>query len=297
MKWWSAALGVLFLQTLSFGQEKESGFQEGLLWKIEKKGQSSASYVFGTIHMIPKEKYFLPPGFNVAFNKCSRIFMEIDMDDMNDLSKIMGIMDKVFMEDDKKLSDLLQEEEYSKIKDYFDHMGLPMMMLDRMKPLFLNALAGTDGNPMALKDGSYKSYEMELSQMAEKSNKELLGLETIDFQLSIFDKIPYKVQAKMLFDAVSADSSKSDHTDVMFDQYVKQDLHQMSESIETGDLSLKPYLSLLLFERNKDWIPKMKAEMEKGSCFFAVGAGHLGGQGGVLQLLSNEGYSISRVKE
>ncbi len=296
MKWWSAIAGILFIQTLAIGQQREARFKEGLLWKVEKPGQSTISYVFGTIHMIPKEKYFLPSGFDAAFKQCPRIFMEIDMDDMNDLGKIMGIMDKVFMDDELRLSDLLKQEEYEKIKNYFDQMGLPMMMLERMKPLFLSALAGTDGNPMALKEGSFKSYEMELSQMAEKNNKELLGLETIDFQLSIFDKIPYAVQAKMLLDAIAADTSKNDQTDLMFDQYTKQDLEQMSESVEKEDSSLNPYLDVLLFERNKNWIPKMKLEMEKGSCFFAVGAGHLGGHKGILQLLADEGYIVSRMK-
>lgn len=285
----------LFSSVLTAQVRPSPELSEGLLWRIEHPECNQPSYLFGTIHMIPAEHFFLPEGFSKAFSASSKVYMEINMDELSSLENLMGLMDKMLMKDDTTLSDLLHENDYATIESYFKKSGLPLALFERFKPMFLSALLSVDGSPIDLKGGSIKSYELELSKMAKEESKELAGLETLDFQLSIFDSIPYAVQAKLLLESVVKSEDKSAPLEEIYQYYIKEDLAKMVEQVETSDPTLTPYLEMLVYKRNENWIPNIIEAMRSGSCFFAVGAGHLGGEKGLLNLMKKNGFKIYRV--
>lgn len=271
--------------------------EKGLLWEIQGPGLSKPSYLYGTIHIINSEDYFLPSGTMAAFDGAKKVFFEIDMKEMSDISKLMGMMNKLFMKDGKTLKDLVTEEEYAMIGDHFKKMGLPIFMLERMKPMFLSVFAYGDMDPSGLKNGNMKSYEMEFMEMAKNTSKETGGLESIDFQIGLFDEIPYEAQAKMLVDAIkSSDVGSNDEFKKMTQLYVTQDIQGMIASISEEGSSVAGFEDKLLNDRNKNWIPQIIEESKKQPTFFAVGAGHLGGPMGVINLLRKSGYTLKPVK-
>jgi len=126
---------------------------------------------------------------------------------------------------------------------------------------------------------------------------ETAGLESIEYQMSIFDSIPYKAQARMLVDAVNAEqdttSNMSTQMDDMITTYKAQDLKALHSLLGNDKFGLEEFEDVLLIQRNKNWIPIMKEQIMEMPTFFAVGAGHLGGQEGILALLRAEGYSLT----
>jgi uncharacterized protein len=288
----SIILFFLSLVQIAWSQSSEKGIENALLWKIEGKGLPTPSYLFGTIHMIPAQDYFLPQGMEKVLTQVTSMYFEIDMDEMNDMSVLLGLMDKILMQNDTSLSDLLNTEEYTRIEHYFDSKGLPLAMFDRIKPLFASALVGVDGDAFGLNDGRYKSYELELAAIANSKNIKIEGLESMDFQLSIFDSIPYAVQAEMLYNAVNASGENQKQMTQMVEYYKQQNLQHLNKTLTAEDHEFLPYMEMMLYNRNMNWIPIMKTKMKEGACLFAVGAGHLGGQRGVIQLLRNEGYKV-----
>lgn len=293
-------LSIAFL-TISCGSLKNASDQgitydkldNALLWKITGQ-DAQESYLFGTIHIIDAESFFYPEGLLSALETCDKIMFEIDMNDMNDMGAQMELMQKATMKGDQSLSDLISEEDYELVKAHFEKMGLPLFMFERLKPMFLTVFAG-DMDPKGLQTGTMKSYEMELVKIGNDKKMETGGLETIDYQLSVFDSIPYVEQAQMLVDAIKMGSSDSDYLDEMIGVYVKQDLNRMVEMFTEEDSDIEGYEDVLLINRNKNWIPLMESEMKVQSCFFAVGAGHLGGKDGVIHLLRQQGYSLTPV--
>jgi uncharacterized protein len=267
--------------------------QDALLWKIEHKDLPEPSYLFGTIHMIPQEDFFLPSGLEDAFDKSDRVVFEIDMDKMSDMGSMMGMMSSLMMKDGMSLKKLLTAEEYKEVSDYFEGMGLPMMLLNNVKPMFLSMLADMSMDPAAMGSGDIKSYEMELYDMANEEGKKVGGLETMEYQMSLFDKIPYEDQADMLLDAVRGVSVESDMFEETVELYKHQDIEAMVSMI--GESDEGDYEDVLLNDRNHNWIPLMINRMQKGSVFFAVGAGHLGGDQGVIRLLRKEGYEVTPI--
>jgi len=267
--------------------------QDALLWKIERKDLPEPSYLFGTIHMIPQEDFFLPSGLEDAFDKTDKVVFEIDMDKMSDMGSMMGMMSSLMMKDGMSLNKLLTPEEYKEVSAYFENMGLPMMLLNNVKPMFLSMLADMNMDPNAMGSGDIISYEMELYDMANEDGKKVGGLETMEYQMSLFDKIPYKDQADMLLDAVRGVSVESDMFDETVELYKHQDIEAMVSMV--GESDEGNYEDVLLNDRNHNWIPLMIKKMQNGSVFFAVGAGHLGGEQGVIRLLRKEGYELTPV--
>lgn len=268
-------------------------FEPALLWEVTGKTLDQPSYVFGTIHIIGKEEYFLPDGFSEALSASDEVVFEIDIEDMMDLSAQMDLMTKAFMSDGQTIKDLLTVTEYEELKAYFDDMGIPLFFLERLKPMFLTVLTSMDGNLEDMQASS-TSYEFEILAKAKDKNKEIGGLETIEFQIGLFDSIPYKEQAQMLMESIRSQDSDSQQFDEMVRLYKSQNIEAMVTTIG-GDETLSKYEALLLDKRNENWIPTMSEKMAARPTFFAVGAGHLGGPKGVLNLLRLQGYQLKPI--
>ena len=287
------AFSAFFISGTSLAQEAPAATEKSLLWEVSGKGLSAPSYVYGTIHLISRKDFFITEASQKALEASEKVIFEIDLEKMTDPSAMLPMIMQAFMKKDSTLRDLLAPEDYQLIKRHFQELGLPMFLLDRIKPMFLSAL---DPQTMSGAQGEeVTSYEMEFMAIARKSGKPIEGLETAAFQMSMFDSIPYRVQAKMLLETIRSSSPETKEESGSFDQmvelYKKQDIEALQQLMQ-GDQELMAYEQLLLINRNRNWIPTMTKMMREETCFFAVGAGHLGGPKGVLQLLREEGYTV-----
>lgn len=269
--------------------------ENSLLWEVSGNGLTKPSYVYGTIHIIGSEDYFLPKGTLSAIDAADEVIFEIDMNEMTDITSQMGLLKDIFMNDDKTLKDLLTDTDYKVVSDHFEKMGLPLFMFERMKPMFLTVFASTDFDPSGLQNGSMKSYEFEFFEMATKSGKPVSGLETIAFQMGIFDKIPYEKQANMLVESIKNSDVGGTEFAEMVHIYKTQNIDAMVSMISDDESGMGEFEDVLVDGRNKNWIPLMADKMKLKQIFFAVGAGHLGGKNGVINLLKNEGYTLTPI--
>ncbi len=276
-----------------------------LLWRISGPGVTQESYLFGTIHIIPEDDYFLPTGMVAALNDADEVVFEIDPRQMQDPMAIMGLMSKINMRGDTSLEDLLSKEQYDEIEAYFTKSGLPFFLFKKMKPLFLSAMVGQDMQAMpdggGMGSAGTKSYELEMTELAKAADKDISGLETMDFQLGLFDSIPYQGQAEMLYEAVRADKAgESDQGESEMDRvvnmYKRKAIAEMAGSISEEGQGVARFEELLLTRRNQSWVPLIEAKIKGDAAkLFAVGAAHLGGEQGVIALLRREGYVLTPV--
>lgn len=302
---WILPVLFLFIASIARSQPETQApvaeTENALLWEISGKKLSKPSYLFGTIHLIPRADYFLSEKAREAFKKAKRAAFEIDLEETMDIAGLMPMMMKMYMNNDTTLRDLLTQDEYSGVKAHFEKIGLPLGFLERIKPMFLSMLASEDvaasmGKGQS-KESSTTSYEFELLAMAQEQKKEVVGLETAAYQMSMFDSIPYKVQAKMLVDAInSEDATGNDEFSQMVEMYKNQDIQGMQAMMGSSEDGLGKYEDLLLVRRNRNWIPVMEGMMHAEITFFAVGAGHLGGKQGVVNLLREQGYTLKPLR-
>ena len=257
-----------------------------LLWKVSGNGLKKPSFLFGTFHLLCKDDIHFSDQLVKAVKLCDKIYMEMDMDDP---SMLLGSMLYMNMKDGKKLEDLYTPEEYQRLQSYFaDTLKMPVMLLQRAKPYFLVALL----YPRMMQCSNPVGVETELVKMAKEDGKEIRGLETMQFQASVFDTIPYEWQAKELLKNIDSFSVYKDEFDTTLSFYKNQQLNSLKNMINKSEFGSDQYSDLLLNNRNKNWVSQLKEIMKNESVFVAVGAGHLVGDSGVISLLRKEGYKV-----
>lgn len=263
-----------------------------LLWKISGNGLLKPSYIFGTMHILCADDAKLNDSLKNVIKNCDEIYFEIDMTDMMGM---LGAMKYMRMNDDKKLSDLLSNEDYAKVKNYFEKHSsmLPFSMLEHFKPMLISSLIEEDDLPCKTTNG----MELVIMKKAKDENKKINGLENAAFQASLFDSIPYIDQAKELVKYIDSTDEFKKMTTTLAEAYKAQDLNKIEELTMREDPSTASYMDLLLYGRNRKWVSKMK-ELLPGKCLlFAVGAGHLPGKKGLINLLRTNGYTISPITD
>lgn len=264
-----------------------------LLWRISGNGLQKPSYLFGTMHMLCADDIQLSDSLKNAIKNADKVYLEVNM---NDMMQMFGAMSHMTMRDDTTLADLLSKDDYEKVKNYFEKNAgmLPFSMLEKYKPLLVESLI------MEQSPGCTSPIIMDqlVMEQAKKNDKEIKGLETMDFQLSIFDSIPYKYQAQQLVKMVNDAGKNEDDKEMeqLTNTYKQQQLNKLGELTEKEDISMKNFVNLLLYNRNTNWAKKLQSLMAKNSLVVAVGAGHLPGEKGVINLLRKAGYKVEPVK-
>ena len=265
-----------------------------LLWRITGKNTTKPSYLFGTIHMICATDIQLSDSLKIAIHNADKVYLELDMDNMFEM---LGALGKMKMRNDTTLSDLLTKEEYQKVKEYFNKKGglIPFSMLETYKPM----LAASTLMEQNMDCDNMIVMEQLVMEEAKKSSKEIKGLESVNFQMSIFDSIPYTLQAKQLLkyveDEGKGESSGSKELEALTKAYRNQELKKLEDLINS-DQSLGGFNDILLYNRNANWVKKLQTLLSSGSIVIAVGAGHLPGEKGVINLLRKAGYKVEPVK-
>ncbi|MDZ4793911.1 MAG: TraB/GumN family protein [Bacteroidota bacterium] len=291
MKRLSTGLLVTLVSLSAFTQQK--GADNTLLWKISGNGLEKPSYLFGTVHMICKDDAFLSNNLAKAIEDADRVYLELDMDN---LFEMIGAMQKMKMNNDTTLADLLSPAEYKLAKEYFEaHITmLPFSVLETYKPLVASSLL----MEASMVCDEQVAMEQLVMEEAKKKGKRIEGLETMAYQMSIFDSIPYQLQARELLKSISGGDEKSEgdkEFKELMKAYKEQDLEKLGDMISKSDEGMMQYEDVLLGNRNRNWVAKLKNLLPNKSLVIAVGAGHLPGEKGLINLLRKEGYKVTPV--
>ncbi len=265
-----------------------------LLWKISGNGLKKPSYLFGTIHMLCKDDAVLSDSLKSIIKNVKDVYFEVDLDNMFEM---LGVMGKMKMKGDTTLQDLLSAADYEKVKNYFESKEsmLPFSMLETYKPMLAASTLQQGGLPCE----TTAMMEQVIMQEAKQYNKSIKGLESMGYQASVLDSIPYKLQAEQLVTYIdNANKNGDDDKELndMLDAYKNQDLKKLEEMLLKSDPSISNYTDVLLYNRNRNWVAKLKDLLPENPLLIAVGAGHLPGKEGCIDLLRKEGYKVTPVK-
>lgn len=264
------------------------GQDEGVFWKISGNGLSRPSYLFGTIHLICEEEFHLGKEVESKLIESKVLILEVDLDDP---SLALSMLSKMHNEGGETITDFLTKEEYEHTRSLLmERTGMDIGMLKSMRPFMLMSLIYPN-----LMECETKSYENELMRIAKSRKLEVKGLESVDDQLSVFDQIPLEDQYRSFYEyAGNLDKGRQEFKKLI-KAYNKEDIGQLVQMVADSP-EYRDYQDILLDNRNRNWIEPMGELMKKGPVFFAVGAGHLGGEHGLIQLLKYEGYKLTRLE-
>lgn len=270
--------------------ELQKGKSNTLLYKISGNGLSQPSYIFGTIHIIGKDDFFFPKTLGKSLDKCSKLVMEIDM---KDLAGQISLLSLTNLPEGKTLSDFYTAEDYTTIQRVMkDSLGLDINSFTKTKPIFIQQqmLLGT-----VTKSGM-ESYELKFFLESSSRSMATGGLESTGEQMKILDSIPLEEQASMLLESIRNLTEEKNELLKMIRFYKEMNVDSLYAMTTSDNDFTEEQAGALLVNRNAKWIPLMETEMKTQPTFFAVGAAHLGGTVGVLELLRQRGYKVDAVK-
>lgn len=281
---------LLLIAVISFSSFSQTNSNSSLLWEISGKNLKQPSYLFGTVHMICKEDFFMPDVVRSKFSAAEEVFLELDMDDPSMMMKMMTMMQLPKGQTIKQLfGDTAAYAAFD--KKYQKITGMSASMFNTYKPLMLMTMLTEKSLPCSTKE----SYEQTFMAIAVKEKKDIKGLETMEDQIAVFDGIPDSLEIANLQNMVNNFDKSIDEFKKLVAVYKQQDVEALYKFTASSPELMNAQNDLLV-KRNNNWIPVMQKNMETKVCFFAVGAAHLGGDIGVINLLRKQGFTVKPVK-
>ncbi|MCL9803918.1 TraB/GumN family protein [Flavobacterium amniphilum] len=276
---------ILFIVVSQFGltsNAQTKATENSLLWEISGNGLTKPSYLFGTVHMICGKDYVLKPKVKDAFAKTSKLALEINIADPNEMAAMQQYLMGTELLSKKLTSVQLTELE----KILKTNIGVGVKDVDSYSLTTLMSLLSVKS--FGCQD--LKVYEMELTAKAKEDKKGIIGLETIKAQMEFLGKSYSDDQMMELFKHIN-----EAETQKLVQNYVTENLQGMYEEITNKEVMDANAKKWMLDTRNANWVKIMPEMMKKESVFFAVGSGHLPGDEGVINLLKQKGYTVKPV--
>ena len=237
--------------------------------------------------MIDAEDYFIPESLFDRLAEVDQVMMEVSWEEM---SNPFNVLSKAVM-DETTLQDLLTASEFAEVDSFFlEEIGMSVAMYENLLPIVTSSIIQLTYFGM-----DTKSYEQEIGTQAEELGLSIGGLETLDEQLQFFREIPLEDQVTMLLESVREyEADKALFADLI-EIYRAQDVDLMYDFMTDEMEEWGEFEKVLLIDRNMNWAELVHEQIHTSATLYAVGAGHLGGKTGLLQLLRDQGYELTPI--
>ena len=280
-----------------------------LLYKISGKGLSSPSYIVGTYHLAPASFADSIPGMRKAMADCQQTYGELVMEEMLGADSVAVMQQAMMLPEGMTLEKLLTADEMGRLNAYMKELlGMDMtnpMLKQQMGKMSPRALSTTLSLLTFMKRTGRLDVQNGIDNYFQKEalaqGKGIGGLETMAFQIkTLFQGMTLERQKELLMCQVDNAAFMDEMTDRVVTAYFAQDINAIMEAMDAklhNSCDDSPEEKAAVIDnRNADWLTKMPAIMAQKPTLFAVGAGHLPGEKGVLNLLRKAGYKVEGVK-
>lgn len=273
--------------------------QDTFLWKISGNGCNKSSYLFGTFHLLNDGYLEQYPKVLKQFERAQAILVESDIDS----ATMVALSMKAVMMDDEVLPDLVTPQDHAMILKAFREVynDMPALVVNRFKPSALLTLLTLHYTNLAIPElAQYEGIPMDgfFAKIAHAEGKKVIGLEDAEETLQLaFDYNSRQEQANQLVKFLSRDKEDilKEHR-MIADTYLTPDFDKMEAMNKSYFLEYgEAYMKMLLDNRNIQWMPAIEASIKTNPSFIAVGAAHLVGENGLIELLKRQGYKVEPV--
>lgn len=291
------SIGILLLMCIALNAHAQ------LLWKISGNGLEHPSYLFGTHHLASYSILKEIEGLIPAFEQSTQVIGEIKLSEMQSPSAMQIMQQQMMMGDEKSLKSLFSSDEYQMVNTYVkENMKFDLEQTPKLKPVYISNnivillyMKHVPGyNPQEQLDTYFQVQALE-------KGKKVDALENMEFQVNLlFNSTTVERQAELLACMLNDIDSTLDEAKQLTAAYMAQDLntlHKLAYKKEGTTCDPLPgEMEALIDKRNMEWVKKLPGMMEQQPSFIAVGALHLPGEKGLINLLKEAGYTIEAVQ-
>jgi len=288
----AAALAGLFA-ALQPGAGLEAQAPRNFLWKVSSG--AGAVYLVGSIHLLTKDYYPLSPALDAAFKDSDLLVEEADLGEMETPASQFALLTRGLLPAGQSLDRVVSPSTYALVTKRVNDMGVPIEPLRRFKPWLLAMTLVEMEWQKAGFDASL-GLDRHFYDRARAEGKAVQGLETIDYQVSLFDGMTTDEQDRMLAESLKDLDQERANVFTLTDAWKAGDAAAV-ERIVLADLKDDPVMyQRLLVGRNRNWLPRIDALLTRNArTFVVVGAAHLVGPDGLLAMFRAKGYKVEQL--
>ena len=289
-------IGIIFLFFISFVSVHDGGAQQrsNFLWSVRSK--TTTVYVLGSVHFLKQESYPLNPTIETAFDRSSVLVVEANVNDPGK-ADLQNLLNRAAYSGNETLDKRLSPEVYRLTEKEAENLGLPIELLQRQKPWYL-ALTFEALELMRLGFDPKYGIDLHFLSKAQASKKKIAELESLDEQINLLSGFSDSDQELLLLYTLKNLNILSREIDRIVKAWAAGDMKAV-ESILTESIReeprLAPMMRKLIDDRNVKMVSKIEEYLKTGQTYFVVvGAGHLVGSKGIVNLLKEKGYPVQQ---
>jgi uncharacterized protein YbaP (TraB family) len=290
-----------YAKLLAEGDKIPNG--KGIFWRLEKPG-IAPSYLMGTMHVTDPRVLKMPNGASQALAEAKTIVIESDevLDDKKAMAGILAKPELTMFTDGNSIDKLLGKDDLSTLEEGLKKRGVPLSAVSRMKPWMLMSLVSLPACEMARKNQNAAFLDKQIALDAAAEGKAVKGLETFAEQLSAMASIPTDMHLKSLIETIKLGPKMDDIFETMTDLYLSGNigltvpfLRHVAPEEEGDDAAYAEFEQLIVTKRNHNMAERAAPILANGNTFIAVGALHLPGDEGLVELFRKQGFSVTAV--
>lgn len=278
---------VFFLAPLASAQEKS------FLWKV--RSEKNSIYVLGSIHFLKPESYPLKRAIEEAFDASKKLVLEIDLASAGPERVRQVTLEKGLFRDGRTLQQSIEKETYDLTEQRARELGLDLRAMGPLKP-WLVAMTITSLKLQQLGFDPNHGVDRYLAQRARRSAKPSAGLESLEFQIGLLDGLSPRDQEMMLRETLKELELLDAEVERVVRSWTSGDVRSIETLLLAGMREYPELHQKVIVERNRRWLPQIEEMLERGDeAMVVVGAAHLVGKEGVIELLRQRGYTVEQL--
>jgi uncharacterized protein len=284
---------VLELGFLLAGLTGELRAQEKtFLWRVNS--DQNRLYILGSIHLLKKETYPLKKSIEDAFEQTKKLVLEIDLSSANSQKIQQLMLQKSISTDGTMLHQSVSDETYQAVAKRAKELDIDIRVLSPFKPWVI-AMTMAAIKLQQLGFDPSLGVDRHLAERAKQTDKPTAGLETAEFQLDLFDRFSAKEQELLLRQSMDEMDHVERNVTAIVQAWKSGDVGAVERHLLVGMRDYPEIHRKVIDERNQRWLPQIENLLSGGeNALIVVGAAHLVGKNGIIELLKDRGYRVEQ---
>jgi len=293
---WAVITISIFLSpalTKAQGTLKQSANTLHCLWKAE--GASNVVYLLGSIHLLQATNYPLPAVIESAFTNSQIAVFEADIDKMDEPAQQMALLSKIMLPQGESLKQNLSSNVYESLSKHAADVGLPMPLLDQYRPaaavMTLEVM-----ELMALGADPQFGVDKHFLKLARDGGKRVIPLETVDFQIGLLTNFSKQEEDLLVEKSLEDIDDEKKLFGEMVAAWRTGDSASLEKMLNKMRMEAPSIFKKLVSDRTASWIPQFEKLLQGSqNAIVIVGAGHLVGPDGSVELLRKKGVKVTQM--
>jgi uncharacterized protein len=259
-------------------------------WSV--KGAHNTVYMLGSVHVLKPGQSDLPPDSLRAYTSAAALVMELDLNNVTVDSMLGSNLSEEMLPEGQNLAGVLGADAYAKFAAHLEPLGVEPDFFTQFQPWFAAiTLEQLELAKLGFESGS--GVDEQFAQRAQSDHKPIIALETIEQQLGIFAHLSLEEQRRFLLYTLDDADDTSGSTDAVITAWRKGDTNALEHLLADSYSQYPELFRMLTTDRNRAWMPTINGLLHENQDYLIiVGALHLVGKDGLIELLTHEGYDV-----